>query len=204
MSTTRITSALLVALGLTACGGGGTSTVARRRLDIVSTGVLDGWVRSDGELSNRGDGPGVGDLDTNQEVRLVLSFELGAIPAGVRVELATLRFRAARIVGSPQGLNPLQIERIDMGTALGAVDFSTLPLSAPTSVTINNLLVVRDVDVTTLVQEDLDEGRSRTDLRLRLLGGTDGDLRTDFLGIETGDNDWRTGDRARLEITYER
>lgn len=195
-------AATCAVFALQGCGGG--SGFERRRVEAFSIDALDGWVRSDGEFETDGGGPGVGDLQDNKEVRMFLSFSLEDLPSDARIEEATLRVGFTTRVGAPEGLQPLILERIDLGTELDAVDFSSLAKSAPTNLLINGNLGTRDVDVTTLVQQDLDEGRTRHDLRLRLAGGTDGDGLSDFLGIETGGNDWLTGDRPRLQIYYER
>lgn len=188
---------------LAACGAGGTSDLRRRSLEVPSLGALDGVVRSDGEVTVQGGLPNVGDLASNQEMRMLLAFPLDDVPMGARITSAALRLRTTRVVGEPLLIDPLLIERVDIGTALDGTDFSSLALSSPTSVTMNSLLVTREIEITTMVQEDVDEMRSRTDVRLRLFGGTDGDLRDDWFGFETGDNEYRTGQRAELVITYE-
>ncbi|MCA9315695.1 MAG: hypothetical protein H6806_03940 [Planctomycetes bacterium] len=196
-----VTVTLLAPLG--ACGSGGTSDLTRRRLDIPSIASLDGTVRSDGEVTAQGGEPKVGDLASNQEVRMLLSFSLEDVPAGAEITSALLRLRTTRVTGEPLLMDPLLIERVDIGTALDGTDFSSLALSSATNVTMNGLLVTREIEVTTLVQQDVNELRTRTDLRLRLFGGTDGDLRDDWFGFETGDNEYRTGERAELSVTYE-
>lgn len=196
-----LTVSLLAPLG--SCGSGGTSDLQRRRLDIPSIGTLDGTVRSDGEVTVQGGEPKVGDLASNQEVRLILAFSLEDVPAGAEITSAMLRLRTTRVTGEPLLMDPLLVERVDVGTSLDATDFSSLALSSATNVTMNGLLITREIEVTTLVQQDVNEMRTRTDLRLRLFGGTDGDLRDDWFGFETGDNEYRTGERAELSVTYE-
>ena len=134
---------------------------------------------------------------------MLLSFSLEDVPAGAEITSALLRLRTTRVTGEPLLMDPLLIERVDIGTALDGTDFSSLALSSATNVTMNGLLVTREIEVTTLVQQDVNELRTRTDLRLRLFGGTDGDLRDDWFGFETGDNEYRTGERAELSVTYE-
>ena len=196
--------ACLALASLSACGSGGETTrrVSVRTLELTSLRGLDGWVRSDGELAARGEDPGIGDLNDNLEVRLFFSFDLSEVPPTADIEEAQLTFKPVIFLGTPRLLGPLLVERIDMGVDLDPVDFSVLPLSTPTTAQVPQTIFPRTLGITSLVLQAIREGRTRLDLRLRMQTGTDFNGRTDFLGIETSDNDYRTGERPRLNFRY--
>lgn len=191
------------ALTVAGCGNG-SGDIARRALRLTSEPTLDGWIRSDGELDTRGGEPGVGDLANGQEVRTFLSFAIGEIPPGATIESAVLRFRQVFATNFILDFNPLLIEHVDYGPALDPIDFSALPLGSPATFLLNDLNLVREIDVTLLVQQDVNDGRTRSQFRLRMTAGTNGVGLSDFAAIETADNSYGTGDRPMLEVTYER
>lgn len=196
--------AILLATGLAmlvGCGNGGSSS-ERRVLRLASEPLLDGWIRSDGEMDTRRGEPGVGDLATGQEVRTFLSFVLVDLPPGATIESAVLSFRQVFTRGFVFEFNPLLIEHLDYGTTLDPVDFAMLPLGTPSTFQLDTLNLIRAIDVTLLVQQDADAGRTRAQFRFRMSAGTNGVGISDFMAIETADNSYGTGDRPELEVTY--
>ena len=195
---------ILVLSLLGACGNGDGDGVSRNVLRATSTGTLDGWVRSDGELDIRGGEPGAGDLPDAKEVRTFFSFNTMDLPPDATIERATLHFRQVFLRGFVLTFNPLLIEHVDYGDSLDPTDFALLPLAAPAPFQLNELNLVRDIDVTLLVQQDVLAGRKRTQFRLRMTAGTNGVGISDFVAIETGDNEYGTGNRPELEIEFTR
>ena len=193
----------LLLLGLAGCGNGsGDNDVNRGVLRLTSEPTLDGWIRSDGELDARTGEPGVGDLADGQEIRTFFSFDISGVPPDAEIESAILRFRQVFARGFILAFNPLLIEHVDYGAALDAADFALLPLSSPAPFQLNDLNLVRQVDVTILIQQDVQANRARSQFRLRMTAGTNGPGIDDFAAIETGDNTYRTGDRPELEIMF--
>ena len=198
--------------GLSACGSGsGTdSGITRLRINRQSEAIRDGTVRSDGQvetgrhvLSGDRNIAACGDDSLTRETRMFFSFDTSVIPANSRIETATLSFRQFAAINRILFLNPLLIELLDYGDDLDAGDFALAATSTPLNFTLDQLNIVRDVDVTLLVQTAINQGATRTQFRLRMQGGTNGDAVPDLVGFETADNDWGTGDRPVLFVEYD-
>lgn len=108
----------------------------------------------------------VGDDANNQSWRAFTSFTV-TVPAGGVLESAVLRIHLGEIVGDPFGeLSLLFAERIDMGPTFDSADFAAPALAS--SIGLSSLPIGQhDLDVRPLVQDALNRGLTRVDIRLR-------------------------------------
>ena len=107
----------------------------------------------------------VGDDENDEGWRAFTSFELTVAP-GRTLERALLRLHLGQVVGDPFGqLGVFLISRMDMGPSLDASDWSA-PATAPPPGISSLPLGLSDHDVTPQVQDALNRGVTRVDLRL--------------------------------------
>jgi hypothetical protein len=174
--------ALVVLLGsaLNGCefepdGGGGPGTGPTggqpTTVDMSSTAALDGWIRSDGNLSTAGAAI-TGDLDgaaPGLGYRQFYSFDLASLPAGSTVTAATLRLYQAATTGTPYvDLGSVIVDHLIYGDALDAADFSAAPLAANVgAIATDGAVEYKTLSVTARVQADLAAGRTRSQFRVR-------------------------------------
>ncbi|MDJ0522907.1 MAG: hypothetical protein QNJ90_12635 [Planctomycetota bacterium] len=167
----RLTAALvmLIAAG---CGGSG---LVPNLAEIFVPSLEEAFPapnRSlEGSLSPNGDADDllplrVGDDEDDRGWRAFTSFTM-TVPAGRTLKRAELRLHLGQMTGDPFGkLGLLFAERIDMGPALDAADVTAPAVASITGIAalpmgLNNL------DVTALVQDALNRGLTRVDIRLR-------------------------------------
>lgn len=167
-----------VALGLTACGGGGAPPPVT--VGILGTASLDGEVRSDGVAVSAGGSPAVGDVDSvanGLAGRQFFSFDLTGIPAGAAVLSATLHLHQTFVLGFPYvTLGDVVADHLDYGPSLDAGDFALAALTpAYATVSLDGTSGLRTLDATAAVQADRAASRVRTQFRLRF-DGLDSDL----------------------------
>lgn len=163
---------LCVLVVVPGCGGGGlvpdlAGTLSGWFQEAFPEPVrtLEGSLRSDGVVER--DGPlTVGDDADDRGWRAFTSFEL-SVPPGATLDAAQLRLHLGRIENDPFAtMGLLFAERIDMGTGLDASDYAATVLAREIGIAalprgLNNL------DVTALVQDAIDRGVTRVDIRLR-------------------------------------
>ena len=126
---------------------------------------LEGSVSGDGAVDKAGPLL-VGDDAADRSWRGFTSFHL-TVPEGGAVRSAVLRLHLGQVVGDPFGrLGLLFADRIDMGSSLDAADFAA-PAFAQTIGVSSLPMDLSDFDVTALVQDALDRGLTRVDIRLR-------------------------------------
>lgn len=155
-------------------GGGGLGLV--HYMAIASTEVRDGYISSVGTVFTAGPGAFVGDDPADSANRAVLSFNLNEIPAGAQIQSVSLMLKSEAIIGEFSGHVELVVAHCDFGPFIDAIDFGTAPrtpglIHAGPTISMQNL----DYDVTTRVQQDLADGRTWSDFRVRFMVLTDND-----------------------------
>jgi hypothetical protein len=177
---------------------------------LTSEAPLDGYVATSGLAVNTqeilvGNGNILGS-GADEAWRGFLSFDLSAIPSTAQIESIELRFFQVQVQGDPYGkLGSLILDHVDYGSRLSypafdvpAMNIATLPQqTAPNVWYITTSGVVGD-----WLQEDLQLGRDRFQLRLRFSTESDGDGLEDYAAIESGDNFLGTGNLPLLVVTY--
>lgn len=170
---------------------------------------LDGYRGNNGTGSNKQDVlVGNGEMVNQGELvwRGFMSFDISDIPAGSNVKNVELRFFQAKVGGNPYGkLGNLIIDHVVYGSKLSdnayhvpALESAVLPQqTAPAS-----WYILSDPTLNAWVQNDLAAGRATFQVRLRFMQETDGDGQEDYLGIESGNNFFGTGNVPQLIVTY--
>lgn len=160
---------LLLAAG---CGGGlGIPTPADIFLPALEEAFPQPQRALEGSLSINGAGTAklplrVGDDANDLSWRGFTSFEM-TVPAGRTLTRAQLRLHLGVNTGDPFGtLGLLFLERIDMGPTLDVADLHAAAVASEVGLS-SAPMGLHDYDVTTLVQDALDRGLMRVDIRLR-------------------------------------
>ena len=205
---------ILGALALAACGGGGGAGDETRTVALPSDPDLDGCLRSDG----RGAWPWVPGLMRSLtgelydgvdylDCRQFYTFDLSGLPAGARIEHATLRLYQVEVVGNPYGsLGDVVVDRVHFEQAILAAYFDGNNLDREIgTLSTDAALGYREVVVTSAVRADLADGRTRSQFRVRvdLPGLSVADGRSDF--VRFTDAEGSAGDTAHppvLVLTY--
>lgn len=176
-----------------------TPTPALQTKTLNSTASLDGW-----RSSNNG-GNSTWYVETGRNATLTsrgyVSFDLTSIPAGAKVEQASLRMYQGAVVGTPYAGNSIVADHVDYGSSLGSEDYALTPLAtAIGTLTSNAVIEWKDLVVTNLVKDDISNNRSRSQYRIRFVTevtGTDAWAR-----FESGDNYMGTGNLPQLIVKY--
>ena len=206
---------LLVSLGLlmTVVGCGGSSTSARQEtpvlLVIESEGARDGFIRTDGLVRVRGNGPAVGDLDDARSglaLRMFYSFPLHEIPEDAEITSVTLLVFQEGAVGQPFArLGDLLVDHVDPGISLDPDDYDGNTLSSEIgSLARDFARRYTSLSVEAAVARDMAEGRNRSWFRLRFPRESNLDGDDDLLLLNDGENSRGSHNRPRLEVIYRR
>ena len=159
-------------------GGGGSSTPPPLMLNIDSDSVRDGTVIDDGagtgDSIDAGAAIRVGDDASNNELRGFVSFPLAGIPANSNVVSAVLELRPFLV---PTGLPfpDVRTDHIGIGAGLSIDDFGAVARDPDFGALVDSGTGVFTLDVTTQVQDDLDNARTYSEFRVRSPIPTDGD-----------------------------
>lgn len=176
-----------------------TATVSVTTKTINSTASLDGW-RSSNNGGNKTWYIEIG-RNTTLTSRGYVSFDLSSLPSGATITSATLRMYQTEVVGTPYSGNSLIIDHVDYGDSLGSEDYALSPLeSAFGTLTSNPNVEWKDLSVTNQVKNDVANGRTRSQFRLRFqveMTGADAWAR-----FESGDNYVGTGNLPQLVVKY--
>ena len=185
-------------------GGPGNGNGEETTVQIVSTPALDGYVRSDNNLSATG-ALFVGDLDAavaNMGYRSFYSFDLGSIPPGSTITSATLRVYQAGVGGGPYiKLGNLVVDHVNYGDALDAADYGAAALASAGTLSTTATVEFKTLAVTGRVQADLTAMRTRSQFRLRFStadGNNDGI--SDYAQLTDGGS--AGVNLPRLDVTY--
>ena len=177
---------LLFALCLPACGGGGGDGEDDLVIETVDAPVVDAQTGFTALLTT-GLGVSFGDdpllVGDGKDLTLyagIASFDLSGLPAGAVVQEAVLQLNQELTMGTAyvefkrilidhisfaQDLNTPGLQLFNTNALLGGVAVAVLASIDGVPNDTNN--GVKVVDITSLVQRDLDEGRTLTQLRLR-------------------------------------
>jgi DNA-binding beta-propeller fold protein YncE len=140
---------------------------------VGSTADLDGEVDSDGVATSVGGAPRTGDVDSfpaDIAYRQFYSFDLAKLPAGVIVSAATLRLYQASVTGAPYDgtLGSVVADHVNYGALLDGADYTAVPLLSNVGTLSSDINAgYKTLSVTGRVQDDLSNGRTRTQYRLR-------------------------------------
>jgi len=176
----------------------------------LSQAELDGYVLNDG-TANAGEDIFVGNGQMDEDVgelvsRGFLSFDVSGIPAGATIERVELRFLQKRIVGDPYAaLGNLILDHVVYGDRLEGSAFDTPAMHSGTLAQQTEeaaWYIVSDPGFISWLQGDLDEGRSRLQLRLRFAQELDGDGEEDWIAIEPGGGSLGNRSAPQLIIVY--
>ena len=97
-------------------------------------------------------------------------FDRSTLPAGARVIAAKLRLTQNLVVGTPfeSGANVV-VDHVDLGADFDETDFGAAALQANIGIISSDAsLGIRELDVTGAVLDDVADGRSRSEFRVRL------------------------------------
>ena len=132
-----------------------------------------------------------------------VSFDLSSLPSGAVIESATLRMYQQKIVGNPYGVGgSLKIDHLDYGGSLGNEDYGASSISSNfTTLTNNAILEWKDANVTDTLKNDLSNGRSNSQYRIRFSTESTG-TSSDLVYFESADNSQGTGNLPQLIVKY--
>ena len=176
---------------------------------IRSDGQLDGYVVNDGSV-NTSERIVVGSAVISGTGELVargfMSFDLSAIPQGVTIQSVALRFFQEKVEGNPYGkLGSFVIEHVAYGDALTADAFHAPTLATmtpPQQPSEGALYAIGDSLIAAWVQDDLDAGRDKFQLRLRFTAETGGGVGEDWIAIVPGGSFVGSTNAPQIIITY--
>jgi hypothetical protein len=185
---------------------GGTGTISP-----TSDAELDGFRANRGTGSNRQDVlVGNGEITDQGELvwRGFMSFSLSDIPAGATIDRVELRFFQVNVGGDPYGkLGNLILDHIVYGDRLTDTAYSAPALESavlPQQTAPQTWYVISDPMLVSWLENDLTAGRTMLQVRLRFMQETDADGFEDYVGIESGNDFFGTGNVAQLIVTYSR
>ena len=183
----QICISILGILALAACGGGGggggeipTGTLIQT-LPLMSDPDLDGYLQEEGFggwawrpgllPSRTGEGLSGGEY---RDYRQFYTFDLRALPAGATIVRATLRLCQTYVQGDPYGtIGDVVVDHVHFDPVVHLADFdgntfnrNVGTLSTDASIRYHELVV------TSAVQIDVADGRTRSQFRLRLDRGS--------------------------------
>ncbi len=134
-----------------------------------------------------------------------VSFNLADIPEGVTITKATLRLYQTKTVGNPYGVGGnLKVDHLTYGNSLEDADYAAAALlSSFATLTNNDSVEWKDVDVTEALKNDVSENRSRSQFRIHFeIENTGGDVTGDFAYFEAADDSEGTGNTPQLVVNY--
>jgi hypothetical protein len=185
---------------------GGTGTTSP-----TSDPDLDGFRANRGTGSNRQDVlVGNGEITDQGELvwRGFMSFSLSDIPAGATIDRVELRFFQFKVGGDPYGkLGNLILDHIVYGDRLTDTAYNAPALESavlPQQTAPQTWYVISDPMLVSWIENDLTAGRTMFQVRLRFMQETDADGFEDYVGIESGNDFFGTGNVAQLIVTYSR
>jgi hypothetical protein len=170
---------------------------------FASSAFLDGF-----RSSNSG-GNSTLEIRAGRNVNLVtrgfVSFDISGLPAGATIEEATLRLYQGKVIGSPYSAgDSLRVDHLTYGDSLDNADYAAPALSSSfATLTSNNSIEWKDVDVTDAFRNDAANARSQSQFRIHFqVENTGGDVQGDFAYFESADNNMGTGNTPQLVVRY--
>ena len=208
--------ALLAAVAIGACGGGGSTAPAPVTKSIIADSNQSGWIWSGPTVPARvtfGD-PHVGDLDADYQLplglRTVLGFNLATVPAGSHITGAILDLTLCGSVGSPIAkLGNVVVDHVTFSPPLDSLPNRGGTLTSDIGTIASDVNYGhRFLDVTSSVASDLVAARSSSQYRLRMANKDfNDDSVNDFVlfgadSSESGSCPYQASTVPRLTVTY--
>ena len=183
----------LALLALSSCGG---SSGDKPILVLPASNLTQMGVWADGTLDPNNT---VGDFVTGL-ARLLVRFDISGLPPGAIIVEATLTIGQTAVMGDPFiDLSPsVQIDRVDIGMDIDAADYNSPPLQAiigslsPATPALEN----KTANVTSAIQQDVNNNFQVSDLRIYFPSGNDGEFDDDYVQFGSGGT-------AMLTIRYQ-
>jgi len=181
------------------------AVTAQTTVTIYSEAALDGSVKASGGVypSNQ---IFLGDDNGNNIARGFASFDISSIPAGATIHQATLRMHQSGRTNYPYTDfgSVVIVDHLDYGSTLDAGDFNLAALQPNIGTLSDNIIMEwKTLDVASSVQDDENNGRERSQYRLRFFPNeTDNDDSADATRFESGDNYYGADNLPELVITY--
>jgi len=180
-----------------------TPTPTVKTMIITSTSSLDGF-----RASNGGGNYGL-DIRAGRNLYLVtrgfVSFNLSGIPEDATITKASLRLYQYKVVGDPYGVGGnLQVDHLDYGDSLTNEDYASSAILANfATLTQNEVVEWKDVDVTSRLKDDLDNNRVESQYRAHFSTETAGGSVTgDFAYFESSEDTGGTSNVPQLVVKY--
>ena len=198
-------------LSLAACGGGSVLDVflpPAQTVHLSSADADSGFAWSNGA-------PTVHTSDTlpfilgdnlgNHYAHAFIRFPRALVPAGATIESARLVMYQYAQIGTPYlTLGPsIQVDQVNMGASFDHADMTApnvIQLLGPLS--ISDAVETKEMDVTTAVQNAVDNGLSHVDFRLRFDSASDGLGNIDVTALNNESDIAGSGVRPTLVVTY--
>jgi hypothetical protein len=162
---------------------GSALTTSATTVTLCSEASLDGYIRGDDLVDSTSSMLIIGDDNVNKSHRIFVSFNLSSIPSGATIDSANLRLYHLLLSAgfhphdAYTDLGHVVVDHVDYGSPLAIDDYGIVALASNIG-TISTFAGWgwRELDVTSLVQYDIDNGRPRSQYRLRYYPlETDGD-----------------------------
>jgi len=134
-----------------------------------------------------------------------VSFDLSDVPSGAKITEAKLAMYLADVKGDPMGVGVrVKVDHLDYGDSFENADYSQSSLSGSFgTLTENDSLGWKEVDVADQVQADLDADRSRSQFRIHMaVENQGGDAEGDFAYFESANDSEGTGNTPQLNLKY--
>jgi hypothetical protein len=135
---------------------------------LYSEPALDGHVSNNGWIASGYYNIYVGDDVSNQGWRGFVSFDLSSIPAGATITAATLRIFQSGCDGTPYSdLGNVLVDHLNYGDTLDGTDYDLPAIHSNIGILSDSSgHQWRELDVTIYVQDDINNGRVRSQFRL--------------------------------------
>ena len=189
--------------------GSPTSTPSPTPTPIIKTKTISSSASVDGFRSSNGGGNDAIDIRAGRNQFLVtrgfVSFDLSSIPSGSTITKATLRLYQTKTESNPYGIGGnLLVDHLNYGVTLDNADYASAALLSSFATLTNNTTVEwKDATVTSEVQDDVDNGRERSQYRIHFATeNKGGDVTGDFAYFEAAENTEGTGNTPELVVKY--
>lgn len=187
---------LLLACG---CGNDGDPTTDT----LYSVAALDGDVTADGVVTVNNERITIGDYSTTAGRRGYVSFDIGGLGTGAKVQSARLRLYLANFNNVPfKSLGGVMADSIDYGTSLSAATYGVAPTATLGKISgaTTDWKHWLELDVTATVQQAVNAGTGRAQFRLRHETEVSPDGPTNYTEWSSGESDHK----PELVVAYER
>lgn len=142
---------------------------------------LEGFVTSNEEVDSTS--PLQIGRNESHVVRSFVSFDISSLPGGINIQAAKLKMYQQKTTGTPYTTNgEIRIDHLTYGNTLDAEDYSLPALVVNfTTLSTSKRVGLKEIDVTSVVRDDIANARSRTQFRFHAAKElTGGDLAGDI------------------------